>query len=500
MGPEKSPSSGEGTSLSREEILARIKAIMEADEASEETTKSRGHMAAEAAGVGSDAKDTHEAPTPSAPEKESGAIRAEAEGKGKKDSNFKKFLGAVIATSAALTAVGLLAGGVFTSKNNPNNAPTNPSLPTQTESIQENNETEKNWNDLTGYEAFDSRIDGSFTQYDNPGCFNSENKFSPTSVANPAEALALIGKDMETATPDEMGAAFEFVAYSQEETAAFIATAHNMAGFEGLSYQEAGEKIHNMTATEKQDFQNQLKAIFNTTIYSFGETNGDSTNFYMNKDENGDVKGFINTIEANGVKTLVMEHVNEDGSRTVANAMVRCFNGNQIIIVVNSDGGSYEITIPVDPPTPTPTPTPTPEPTPEPTPAPKDYENMERIDNQILDDIAEDVGSEQVTVTPSPEVSQADLTEQSSASDYEGTAPTIVENQAAAEATPVQEQVTAPANDYSQNLGGANQNEYAPVQENQAAQQAADEAETAIADAPDGGTELDDILSELGIE
>ena len=125
---------------------------------------------------------------------------------------------------------------------------------------------------------------------------------------------------------------------------------------------------------------------------------------------------------------------------------------------------------------------------------------MERIDNQILEDIAHDIGTEEVRVTPTPEVLREDLTEKPSASAYEGTAPTIVENQAATEATPVQEQVTAPANDYSQNLGGANQNEYAPVQENQAAQQAADEAETAIADAPDGGTELDDILADLGIE
>ncbi len=162
-------------------------------------------------------------------------------------------------------------------------------------------------------------------------------------------------------------------------------------------------------------------------------------------------------------------------------------------------------------PTPEPTPAPTPEPVPTPAPipepetiAPKDYENMERIDNQIFEDIAQDIGTTEVKVTPTPEVRQEDITEEPAVEVYEGTAPVIIENQEAQQATPVQEQVTAPENNYSQDLGGANANEYAPVQENVQAQEVADQAEIPIEEAPGvediGGAELDDILAELGIE
>ena len=117
---------------------------------------------------------------------------------------------------------------------------------------------------------------------------------------------------------------------------------------------------------------------------------------------------------------------------------------------------------------------------------------MERIDDQIRKD-------ENIKVTPTPSVKQEDLTQKPAPSAYEGTAPTIVENKAAEQATPVQQQVTAPSNDYSQNLGGANADEYAPVQENKEAQAAADQIEIPIEQAPSGGADLDDILADLGI-
>ena len=128
----------------------------------------------------------------------------------------------------------------------------------------------------------------------------------------------------------------------------------------------------------------------------------------------------------------------------------------------------------------------------------KDYENMERIDNQILDDIANDVGTDEVRITPADEVSQDDITEQPTADDYQGTEADIVQNDVSQDAEPVQDQISE-VNDYSQDQGGANADEYAPVQADEEAQAAADAAETPVDQAPTGGDELDDILGDLGI-
>lgn len=150
------------------------------------------------------------------------------------------------------------------------------------------------------------------------------------------------------------------------------------------------------------------------------------------------------------------------------------------------------------PPTPTP-PTPTPTPTPVETIQPKDEDNMIRIDDQILEDIAEDIGTGKVTVdqTPSSVVEQTPITERPSGDAFEGTAPTIVENEAAGGAEAV---TPSGENDYSQNLGGANAENAAtnPVAENPTGQAAADAAETPISELPTSGDALNDALSGFG--
>ncbi len=140
----------------------------------------------------------------------------------------------------------------------------------------------------------------------------------------------------------------------------------------------------------------------------------------------------------------------------------------------------------------------TPPETPPETIAPKDEENLERIDENINNDIAEDIGTDEINITPTEEVSAEDITEQPSAADYQGTEPTIIQNEASAPAEQIQEQVS-PENNYSQDLGGANANEYAPVQENEAAQAAADAAEIPIEQAPTEGEALENALNDLGI-
>ena len=130
---------------------------------------------------------------------------------------------------------------------------------------------------------------------------------------------------------------------------------------------------------------------------------------------------------------------------------------------------------------------------------PKDAENLERIDQNILDDIADDVGTDEVKVTPNPGVSNDDLTEKPSSEDYQGTEADIVQNQPSQDAEPVQDSFSDANDDYDQNRGGANAGEYAPVQENDQAQQAADAAEIPQDQAPTSGQDLDDALKDLGI-
>lgn len=125
---------------------------------------------------------------------------------------------------------------------------------------------------------------------------------------------------------------------------------------------------------------------------------------------------------------------------------------------------------------------------------PKDYENMQRIDNNIDNDIKQDIGTNEIRHNPNPGVSSDDLTEKPSASDYQGTKPTIVQNETSTQATPVQESVSS-SNDYSSNSGGAHESEYHPVADNSSAQAAADSR----GDTAASGSEIDDILSDVGI-
>lgn len=145
--------------------------------------------------------------------------------------------------------------------------------------------------------------------------------------------------------------------------------------------------------------------------------------------------------------------------------------------------------------TPTPTPaTPTPAPV---TPAPKDAENMTRIDNNIQNQIEYDYGTNEVVIhqeTAAPE----EVTTPPPAEAYQGTEARIVQNEAAPVAEPVQEQVST-VNDYSEDRGGANAGEYAPVQSDYVAQAQADANATSVSEAPTGGQELNDILGDLGI-
>ena len=362
------------------------------------------------------------------------------------------------------------------------------------------NESERTYEELTGYEAFDSRIDGSFEQYDNPGCYDDkEGKYSPTSVANVESALQLIGKTMETATPEEIGAALEYVTYCQRETAAYTAISHNLTitdddgntiNFSELSYEEASELIRNMSPEEKDRLQNELHRTFENATYEFGEANGPNTNSYIEEDENGEKHPTFNTIDVNGVKTVIQTVRHEDGTTTIATFMARCFNGDKAVVRVNKDGSEYEIVIRLTPDEPTTPDTPD---TPDTPIEPKNSENLTRIDEQAHEDIADDIGTEEVRVTPTPssEVESQTPTPKPSSESYEGTSATTTQNTASQSAQPVQP--TSPTNNYSVDNGRAN-----PLPDN-AVQPDTTTPPLTEETPPTTPEEASDVLSDLGI-
>lgn len=364
-------------------------------------------------------------------------------------------------------------------------------------------------------------IDG----YNKEGMWTSANKPSEIAFASAREVSALFNND----EVDMM----QYAAANQTETfsdyLACMPDAIKPKAFRGLTLQQMNEKLESMSEREYKEIQTWFNNAMDMAFTRRAVLNGRYNNAYMAlKNPNGEIDHAnmqLVSCTSDEYGTEVTEFFwtdesgKEVGSMLVKLIPVRDAEGN----ITAYDGCMQAVTpagshiydgLPSIDPTPTPTPTPTPPPTPtptnpvihivEPTPTPtprldipKNPENLVRIDEQILDDIAEDIGTEEVTITPTESVSPEDLTEKPTESDYEGTEATIIQNEASTEAEPVIPQNFI--NDYSEDLGGANENEYAPVQADETAQAAADAAEIPVAEAPTGGAELDDVLAGLGI-
>ncbi|MBP5647827.1 hypothetical protein J6X04_00865 [Candidatus Saccharibacteria bacterium] len=129
---------------------------------------------------------------------------------------------------------------------------------------------------------------------------------------------------------------------------------------------------------------------------------------------------------------------------------------------------------------------------------PKDSENLQRIDEKIDKEIEKDIGTKEIKHNPNPGVSEKEKTEKPSGSDYEGTKPKTVQNETSKPAEKVEPKKQE--NNYSEDKGGKNSSEYAPVKENKEAQKKADESETKVKDAPTSKQEVNDALSDLGID
>lgn len=160
----------------------------------------------------------------------------------------------------------------------------------------------------------------------------------------------------------------------------------------------------------------------------------------------------------------------------------------------NGGGGGGSVT---PDPKPTPKPKPKPDPTPTPKIKPKDAENLTRIDDQINEDIAKDIGTGAVNPGYNPGVSPEDLTAPPAPGDYGGTSPVITPSEPSKGAEDVQP--TAPENNYGEDHGGANDGNANPnpVQEDTGGQEEADRNE--VTNPPTGGDDLEDALGDLGI-
>ena len=294
-------------------------------------------------------------------------------------------------------------------------------------------------------------------------------------------------------------------------------------GFKGLSLHDTEEKLESLDEHEYAAIQKWFDDTIDSAYTRRDEINGPQNNALMRpKNQNGIINHeemelvFCKTVENHLLGTTFYwldEKGNEIGSITTKLTPVYDKEGNLVghkgcLQVVNPEGSPVYVGLKEVPGENPNTPNP-PEPTeiPEnpgdpgdpgnPEITPKDAENLTRIDNNIFEDIAEDVGTGRVEVDRT-DVSDETPTAPVSSESYEGTEPTIVENDSSESAESVP--APSPENDYSQNLGGANSGEYAPVVEDESGQEAADSGERTEDDtmhAGDAGSlSVEDLLNQ----
>lgn len=381
--------------------------------------------------------------------------------------------------------------------------------------------------------------------YDEKGMWLSEHKTGPYAFADASEVAEVCNADecemLKYAADNQVETFADYLANIPEEL--------QPEGFKGLSILETVDKLESLSDEEyeavQEHFNNVIDDAFTRRVTVDGkydnaymrlkdpskpathenmelvkcsttENNLEVTQFYWN-DENGNEIGDMivkmsPVYDDNGTIVgyeLCMQVLNEVDS-PVYKAMKKIpanpNNPSEPGIrgkVVEDDEDE-----PTKPTKPTPTPTPDPDPTdpeptdPEPTPEdniqPKDAENLERIDNQILDDIADDVNTDEVKVTPTEKVSDEDKTDKPDSSDYEGVKAETTQNDTSKSAEPVQEKVSND-NNYSNDNGGSNSNNSAPkpVQSNDSGQSKADSSSTPVKEAPTSKADVADAMEDL---
>lgn len=202
---------------------------------------------------------------------------------------------------------------------------------------------------LTGYDKLDRLVDGSFSQDGNLGCYESEGKVSDTAIGNPDLVLKEMGIDPATATAEERGVVDEYMTYSMKYPAAAQAIAYEIEGFEGLSINEAEDKIANMSDEEKAEFQKELQKIYENSEYSFVDGQGVMENHGV-AEVDGVRHSFGVESDLTGVQLIQRTTKLEDGSTVRTYIKEDCNNFIFVIEKENPDGTTTTTTITTDTP------------------------------------------------------------------------------------------------------------------------------------------------------
>ena len=197
---------------------------------------------------------------------------------------------------------------------------------------------------LTGYDKLDRRIDGSFEQDDNLGCYESKGKVSDDAVANPDLVLQEMGIDPATATPEQRGVASEYITYSMKYPTAFQSIAYKLEGFENLSLNEAEDKISKMSDEEKANLKKQIQEKYENSEYSEEVGQGMYRNHGVAERADGRHSYFVES-DLTGKNILVRETKLEDGTTVITREKEDCSNMLTEIEYRHPDGTTTVIAI-----------------------------------------------------------------------------------------------------------------------------------------------------------
>ena len=296
---------------------------------------------------------------PAEPETISSAAATETKEHASRNSAFKKFIAGALIAATVFTG-GAFAGAGFAKKEAPKTNPT--TVEDVYGGVKDERQEKVEVKDLTGIEALDEKIDGSFEQDDNVGCYEDSNKVHPNSVGNPDAVLKEMGVNPEDATPEQRGTASEYVTYSMKYPAAFQAIAYGIDGFEDLSLNKAEDKIANMSDEEKVNFQKQLHEFHENSEYSEEVGQGVYRNHGVTEREDGRHSYFVES-DLTGKNILVRETKLNDGTIVTTKEKEDCANMLTEIEYRSPDGNTTVVKVNTpDEPTPTPIPEPTPTP------------------------------------------------------------------------------------------------------------------------------------------
>ena len=450
--------------------------------------------------------------------------------KAKKKSGFKNFLKKTVLPMALAAAIAFGFGA--NTANKADAEPHDSYSPVKTE------------------QSIDAEEVGIIDGYDKQGMWESDSKAGAYNFAYAPEVAEVCDNDecemIKYAANNQVESFADYLANLPEEL--------QPEGFKGLSILETEDKLESLSNEDYEAIQSQFNGVIDQGFTCDHVLNGKYHNAYMKlKDPNGDVThenmDLVNCVTTEDNYKATEVYWTDDGTAD-GNVI-----GSMIIKIVRNDEGDTidgcmqvvnpDDTIYVGMPTITPNHPgdPTPDDTGEETTGdegtgeettgsedtgeettgsedtgeettgdegtgeettgdegtdinPKDPENLERIDDNIGDDIAEDVGTGEIDVTPTPteEVESQTPSEQPSDSDYQGTEATTTQNDTSTHAEPVQEQ-TSSGNNYSNDNGGAHQSEPAPVKPKpEPTPPPAPEPE------PQTTQEASDTLEDLGIE